>query len=93
VRWIGVTTPQHGFDKPQLTISFMFGPERKDSRTLKIGAGTGDGMWCASVDDREGTFVINNPDLNALKLPLVSQATPSPLPPSPSPSVSPVSKP
>jgi hypothetical protein len=30
------------------------------------------------VDGREGTFEISNPDLNTLKLPLVSQATAPP---------------
>src|SRR6266581_840981 len=75
VRWLGTTASRHGLDKPQLTLTFMYGPESKDSCTLMVGSRTEDGMWCANVDGREGTFVISNSDLNALKLPLVSQAT------------------
>jgi len=88
VRWLGTTAPRHGLDKPQLTLTFMYGPESKDSSTLTVGSHTEDGMWCARVDGREGTFVISNSDLNALKLPLVSEATASP-----SPTASPVAKP
>lgn len=88
VRWLGTTAPRHGLDKPQLTITFMYGPESKDSCTLTVGSRTEDGVWCAHADGREGTFVISNSDLNALKLPLVSQATASP-----SPAASPVAKP
>jgi hypothetical protein len=88
VRWLGTTASRHGLDKPQLTLTFMYGPESKDSSTLTVGSQTEDGMWCAHVDGREGTFVISNSDLNALKLPLVSQATASP-----SPTASPVAKP
>lgn len=90
VRWIGTATPQHGFDRPQIIIAFTTSPDDKAVRKLTIGASTGDGMWFAKVDEREGTFVINNPDFNALKLPLAGQ--PSPLP-SPSASASPVSSP
>lgn len=88
VRWLGTTAPRHGLAKPQLTITFMYGPESKDSCTLTVGSRTEDGVWCAHADGREGTFVISNSDLNALKLPLVSQATASP-----SPAASPVAKP
>ncbi|TMP93743.1 MAG: DUF4340 domain-containing protein [Verrucomicrobia bacterium] len=88
VRWLGTTASRHGLDKPQLTLTFMYGPESKDSSTLTVGSHMEDGMWCARVDGREGTFVISNSDLNALKLPLVSQATASP-----SPTASPVAKP
>ena len=88
VRWLGTTASRHGLDRPQLTLTFMYGPESKDSSTLTVGSRTEDGMWSAHVDGREGTFVISNSDLNALKLPLVSQATASP-----SPTRSPVAKP
>ena len=87
-RWLGTTALRQGMDKPQLTLTFMYGPESKDSSTLTVGSHTEEGMWCAHVDGREGTFVISNSDLNALKLPLVSQATASP-----SPTASPVAKP
>ncbi|MEP7015125.1 MAG: DUF4340 domain-containing protein, partial [Verrucomicrobiota bacterium] len=78
VRWAGATAPQHGLDKPQMTITFMFGDEKTDSHTLKIGAPTGNDMWFARIGKREGTFVISAPDFSALKLPLVSHVAPSP---------------
>jgi hypothetical protein len=78
VRWAGATTPAHGFDKPQLTITFTTSPDDKAVHKLVIGASAGDGMWCGRTDEREGTFVISNPDLNAFKLPLVAMPSPSP---------------
>jgi hypothetical protein len=78
VRWAGATTPAHGLDKPQVTITFTTSPDDKSVHKLTIGGPAGEGMWFARTDEREGTFVIANPDLNAFKLPLV--ATPSPTP-------------
>src|SRR2546421_1840872 len=78
VRWTGATTPAHGFDKPQVTITFTTSPDEKSSHKLVVGASAGEGMWFARVDEREGTFVMSNPDLNALKLPLVATPSPSP---------------
>lgn len=80
VRWIGATVPQHGFDKPQLVVTFTTSPDDKASHKLTVGGPNTDGMWFGRVDEREGTFIINSPDLNALKLPLVQ---PPPAPPSP----------
>jgi hypothetical protein len=78
VRWVGSATPLPGFDKSQVTIAFTTSPDDKTSHKLIVGGPTGDGMWFAKVDDREGTFVINNPDFNALKLPLIAPPSPSP---------------
>src|SRR6266550_2420333 len=80
VRWLGTTMPQHGFEKPQLVLTFTTSPDDKASHKLIVGTGTTDGMWWARVEGREGTFVISNPDLNVLKLPLFSQAPSSPTP-------------
>lgn len=80
VRWLGVTTPQQGFEKPQVVVIFTTSPDNKGSHKLAIGGGTGDGAWCARVDGREGTFAISSTDLTALKLPLVRQTTASPSP-------------
>jgi hypothetical protein len=77
VRWLGVTTPQQGLEKPQVVVTFT---DNKGSHKLAIGGGTGDGSWCARVDGREGTFAISSTDLTALKLPLVRQSTSSPSP-------------
>lgn len=77
VRWIGSVTPPHAFDKPQLVITFTTSPDDKAVHKLTVGSATPDGMWFAKVDGRDGTFIISNPDLNALKLPLVNQPTPT----------------
>ncbi len=78
VRWLGATTPQHGFGKPQVVLAFTTSPDNKTSHKLTIGAQNNDGTWCARVDGREGTFAISNSDLNTLRLPLEAQATASP---------------
>ena len=70
VRWVGPTIPQHGVDKPQLTISFTTSPDNKISHRLFVGSAAGNGTWFAHVDEREGTFVINDSDFNGLRLPL-----------------------
>src|SRR5581483_1774737 len=79
-RWIGPTTPQHGFDKPQVVITFTTSPDDKDAHKLLVGGPASDGMWFTRMDGREGTFVISNPDLTALRLPLVQTASPTPTP-------------
>jgi hypothetical protein len=80
VRWIGATLPQHGFEKPQLAITFTTSPDDKSSHRLSVGGAAGDGTWFARVEEREGIFVISNSDLNTLKLSLVSQPSTSPSP-------------
>jgi hypothetical protein len=83
VRWAGAATPAHAFDKPQVTISFTTSPDDKKVHKLVAGGPAGDGMWFARTDERDGTFVLSNPDFNALRLPLV--ATPPPVAPAASP--------
>ncbi len=92
VRWVGATMPQHGFDKPQLVVTFTTSPDDKATHKLTVGAPNGGGMWFARVDEREGTFVIGSPDFNALKLPLEQAPVSTPAPPanpSGSPEISP----
>jgi hypothetical protein len=80
VRWLGATTPQHGFDKPQLVVSFTTSPDNKTSHKLTVGDQNNDGTFCARLDGRDGTFTISGSDFNNLKLPLETQGTPSPSP-------------
>jgi hypothetical protein len=80
VRWAGATTPQHGFEKPRLIVTFTTSPDDKTSHKLTVGDAAPQGMWFAKTDEHEGTFVMNNPDLSALRLNLVNQAAPSPVP-------------
>src|ERR1700730_7509899 len=78
--WVGPTLPTHVFDKPLLVITFTTSPDDKATHKLIVGAAAPNGMWFAKVDEREGAFLISSPDLNALKLPLVGQESPSPTP-------------
>ena len=80
VRWLGLTTPQQGFDKPQLVLAFTASPDNKTAHKLIVGALNHDGTMCARVDGRDGTFTISNADFNNLKLPLETQAVASPSP-------------
>ena len=77
--------PAHGFEKPQMAITFTTSPDDKSMHKLLIGASNGEGMWFGKTDERDGTFVISNPDFNALKLPMANAATLSPSPTIPSP--------
>ena len=77
-RWAGTTTPAHGFDKPQLTLTFATGSDDKKLHKLVVGGPAEGDMWYARTDDFEGTFVMSNPDYNTLRLPLVTAPPPSP---------------
>jgi Domain of unknown function (DUF4340) len=97
VRWIGATTSAHGFEKPQTTITFTTSPDDKNTHKLVVGGPVGDGMWFVRTDERDGTFVISNPDFNAMRLTLVATPAVSPTPaaigtPAPTPVVSPSPK-
>src|SRR5436190_6230517 len=82
VRWVAAaTTPQQGFDKPQLAITFTTSLDDKSSHKLLIGSKDGDGTWFARAEEREGTFVVSDPDFNTLRLPLaVVPGSPTPAP-------------
>src|SRR5437867_2107305 len=79
-RWLGATTPQQGLDKPRLVLSFTTSTDDKTSHKLTVGAQNNDGTICARVDGRDGTFAINNADVNNLKLPLATPVNASPSP-------------
>jgi hypothetical protein len=81
VRWIGPTTPAHALDKPQLVVSFTTSPDDKATHKMIIGAAAPDGGAFAKIEEKEGTLVISNPDLNALKLPLIAPESPAPTAP------------
>jgi ribosomal protein L20A (L18A) len=77
VRWVGAVTPAHGFDKAQVAITFTTSPDDKNTHKLLIGASNGEGMWFARTDERDGAFVISNPDLDAFKLPIANAPSPT----------------
>jgi Domain of unknown function (DUF4340) len=92
VRWAGPTVAQQGFDKPQLAITFTTSPDDKVSHKLLIGSAAGNGTCFARTEEREGTFIVRDSDLNALKLPLTTASSPSPSP-APKQIASPAAKP
>ena len=69
VRWVG-EAPSQAFEKAQITINFTTSPDDKTAHKLIVGGPAGAGMWYARVEGRDGIFIINNPDFNALRLPL-----------------------
>ena len=80
VRWAGPTVAQQGFDKSQLAITFTTSLDDKASHKLLVGSAAGNGTWFARTEEREGTFIIRDSDLKALKLPLMAVSSPSPSP-------------
>ncbi len=80
VRWIGAPTPAHGFETPQLVLTFTTSPDDKALHKLTIGHRTEEGMWFAKIDERDGTFLISNPDFTAFQLPLAKEAAVAPSP-------------
>ena len=79
-RWVAAANAtQQGFDKPQLAITFTTSLDDKSSHKLLIGSKDGDGTWFARAEEREGTFVVSDPDFNTLRLPLaVVPGSPTP---------------
>src|SRR5213596_2920679 len=80
VRWIA-NVPPGTFDKPQLVATFTTSANDKAQHKVTISGPSADGTSVARTDEHEGTFVISNSDLSALRGALV-------LPPSPSPAAS-----
>ena len=80
VRWVGATAAAHGLEKPERVITFTTSSDDKAMHKLLIGASNGSGMWFARTDEREGTFLISNPDMNALRLPIENPPVPTPTP-------------
>jgi hypothetical protein len=76
-RWLA-SAPPHAFDKPQAIVNFTSSPDDKAVHRLTVGEAAGDGTWLTRTDESEGTFTISNPDLTALRLPLVQVSSPSP---------------
>ena len=80
VNWVGMTLAGHGFDKPQLVVTFTTSPDDKASHKLTVGGTAPNGNWFAKIDGHDGTFTISSADFNALKLPLAGQQSPTPGP-------------
>ena len=85
-RWV-VAPPAHAFDKPQMVFTFTTSPDDKAVHKLTIGNADNQGMPLAKVDEREGVFIMNMQDFNALRLSLVQPLI------TPKPNVSPAASP
>jgi hypothetical protein len=85
-RWV-TAPPPNAFGKPQVVATFTTSPDDKAVHKLTVGSADNQEMPMAKVDEREGAFIINAPDLNALKLSLIQT------PASPPPTASPVGPP
>ncbi len=83
VRWLAGPPPPQAFEKAQITVNFTTSPDDKATHTLIIGGPAGGGMWHARVEGRDGAFVLNNPDFNALRLPLTPEAAAAATTPAP----------
>lgn len=70
-RWASSADVAAGGEKLDLAIAFTADGK---SQKLQIGGATPDGMWVATADGVEGTFVLPRPDVEALQLPLVQTA-------------------
>ena len=79
VRWVGGAMPVQAFDKIQITLSFTTSNDANPARLI-VGGAAGDGMWFARVEGRDGVFILNNPDFNALRLSVTETAAPAPPP-------------
>ena len=77
VRWVGAVKPEHGLEKPTLTVTFKIAGSTGGKLTL--GTVTAGEMWHATAEGRTGTFEVARPDKSAFELPLVDKpAAPAP---------------
>ncbi len=82
VRWVGTTTPEHGLDKPEVTVTFK--TAGNTSGKLRIGKAMPDEMRYASAEGLTGTFLVARPDYEAFVAALIEKPpTVTPTPPAP----------
>ena len=89
VRWLGATPPPHAFDKPQVVVTFTTSADDKAVHKVTVGNNDNQGMWMTKTEEREGVFLISNPDLAALRLPLLQPPPTATSAQAPQPSASP----
>ena len=80
VRWAGATVPEHGFEKPAVTVSFK--TAGNTSGKLTLGIANADEMWHAIADGLSGTFLVSRPDVEAFQAALIDKP-PAPAPTAP----------
>lgn len=97
VRWVGATdVVKHGFEKPNLIISYTLA-DRKTGK-ITIGGNTGEELWLTTIAGRTGTLLMSKPDFDAFNASLIETQKPEmsaaksgePAPPIPSTNVTPL---
>ncbi|MEQ1858714.1 MAG: DUF4340 domain-containing protein [Chthoniobacteraceae bacterium] len=78
VRWIGASTPEHGFDKPVAVVTFK--TAGNTSGKLTLGAESPEKMRFSSADGLMGTFLIPQPDFEAFTASLLDKPAPAATP-------------
>ena len=78
VRWIGEAKPEHGLDKPALTVTFK--TSGKVDGKIVAGAATADGLHYAAAEGLTGAFAISHPDFTAFELPIIDKPAANPAP-------------
>jgi len=72
VRWVGVTVPEHGFEKPVASISFKTASNAAGK--LTFGGENADKMRYAQAEGFNGTFLVSTPDFEAFVTGLTEKA-------------------
>jgi len=70
VRWVGAVSPDHGFDKPSMLLSFK---ARAGGGKLTIGTSNGEQMWFAAAEGKAGAFLLSRPDAEGLQASLLEK--------------------
>lgn len=81
VRWESRKVDPQKFAMPAVNVTFK---TKEKAHTLLVGSPAADGNSIATAQEIEGTFLLNQPDLSALQLPLIATQTPAPSAASPS---------
>jgi hypothetical protein len=72
VRWVGAAKPEHGLDKPLLTVGFKM-VDGGHGR-LSVGPATPETVPHAAAEGMDGVFEMSRPDLSAFQLPMLEKA-------------------
>jgi hypothetical protein len=87
VRWIGATVPEHGLDKPEVTVNFK--TSGNTAGKLALGKTSPEEMRFATAEGLTGTFLVARPDFDAFNAPLIEKPTAPPAAPGSAPAPAP----
>jgi hypothetical protein len=72
-----------------VVVTFTTSADDKAVHKVTVGNNDNQGMWMTKTEEREGVFLISNPDLAALRLPLLQPPPTATSAQAPQPSASP----